>query len=222
MGFRHEWKHLITFGDLCALRARLGAVLQPDPHAVDGRYSIRSLYFDNLYDKALREKRDGVNRREKFRLRCYNGDPSWVLLEKKSKIDGLCLKEQAVLAPEEAQAAARGDPLPLSRSSQPLVGELGRKMAGEGLCPRTLVDYTREAFLYAPGNVRVTLDYGLRTATPQGFFDPGCPTLPVPDNPVILEVKWDAYLPALIRDLVQTPGARTGSFSKYAACRAYG
>ena len=61
MEFRHEWKHEISYSDLLALRARLGAVLERDQHAVSGSYQIRSLYFDNLADKALREKLDGVN-----------------------------------------------------------------------------------------------------------------------------------------------------------------
>ena len=223
MGFRHEWKHTITPADLRALRARLGAVLPTDPHAADGRYFIRSLYFDNMRDKALKEKLDGVDRREKFRLRYYNGDASWVLLEKKTKKGGLCLKEQERASPEEIAAALRGDGPRLCQSEKALMRELGRKFIAEGLRAKTLIDYTREPFVYGPGGVRVTLDYGLRTAlSPTGFLDPGAPTLPVPGEPVILEVKWDEYLPALIRDLVQTPGTRSGAFSKYAACRVFG
>ena len=87
--YRHEWKHEISQADLLAIRQRLRAVAVPDPHAQSGKYLIRSLYFDNLNDKALREKVDGVNRREKFRIRYYNGDPSLIHLEKKSKVSGL-------------------------------------------------------------------------------------------------------------------------------------
>lgn len=83
MEFRHEWKHEISYSDLLALRARLGAVLEGDQHAVNGSYQIRSLYFDNLADKALREKLDGVNSREKFRIRYYNGDLSQVFWKKR-------------------------------------------------------------------------------------------------------------------------------------------
>ena len=54
--YRHEWKHEIRYADLLAIRQRLRAVTTPDPHAIDGKYLIRSLYFDNLQDKALREK----------------------------------------------------------------------------------------------------------------------------------------------------------------------
>ena len=84
MKFRHELKQEITYADMLVLRQRLKTVMQKDSHATDGRYEIRSLYFDNLNDKALREKIDGVNVREKFRIRYYNGDTSLINLEKKS------------------------------------------------------------------------------------------------------------------------------------------
>ena len=69
MDYRHEWKHEISFSDMMILRQRLGAVMQRDENAKGGKYFIRSLYFDNAADKALREKLDGVNNREKFRIR---------------------------------------------------------------------------------------------------------------------------------------------------------
>ena len=101
--YRHEWKHVINYADLLAIRARMRAVAQSDPHAVDGKYLIRSLYFDNPDDKALREKIDGVNMREKFRIRLYNCDRSVIHLEKKSKRNGLGTKYAADLSAEEAQ-----------------------------------------------------------------------------------------------------------------------
>lgn len=222
MALRHEWKHRIDTAGLLALRARLGAVLQRDPHALGGSYQVRSLYFDNLTDKALREKLESVNHREKFRLRFYNGDLSLLVLEKKTKTNSLCGKAQTPLSVEEARALLEGRHQELGASS-PLLGELRRKMDSQGLRPKAIVEYTREPFLYGPGNVRVTLDYNIRTAlSPADFLDPGCVTLPAADAPVILEVKWDAFLPDLVRDLVQLPGTRTSAFSKYAACRLYG
>ena len=76
MNFRHEWKFEISKSDMYVLRQRLRAVASPDSHAVNGTYRIRSLYFDNLSDRALREKLDGVSIREKFRIRYYNEDLS--------------------------------------------------------------------------------------------------------------------------------------------------
>ncbi len=221
--YRHEWKHEITLSDRLVLRQRLRAAARPDGHARDGRYFIRSLYFDNLADKALREKLDGVDRREKFRIRYYDYDTSLIRLEKKSKRNGLGRKVSVPLTAEEAGALAEGRWDWMPAGGRDLVLELYSKMKSQGLRPRTIVDYTREAFVYAPGNVRVTLDYDIRTGLRcTDFLNPDCVTVPAGDAPAILEVKWDAYLPAVIQDAVQLPGRRTGAFSKYAACRVYG
>lgn len=223
MHFRHELKHEISYVDMLSLRSRLSAVMQQDSHAVNGRYKIRSLYFDNFRDKALLEKINGVNIREKFRVRYYNDDLSLVLLEKKSKVNGLCSKEQAVITLEEARLIASKDIASLSKSEKPLMKELCYKMRTEKLEPKTIVDYIREPFVYAPGNVRVTLDYDIRTGmTGTDFLSPDCVMIPAGNAPIILEVKWDEFLPTVIRDAVQVPGTHTSAFSKYAACRIYG
>lgn len=223
MEFRHEWKHEITWGDLLALRRRLGAVARPDSHGEQGRYRIRSLYFDTPTDRVLREKIDGVDRREKFRIRCYDLDFSLIRLERKSKRGGLCKKEAVPLAAGEVRAIAAGDLAWMAASGRDLVWELRRAMVGGRLEPRTIVDYTREAFVFGPGDVRVTLDYGVRTGLRStAFLDPGCATVPVEGDPVILEVKWGAFLPDIIRDAVSLSNRRAGAFSKYAACRGYG
>ena len=186
--YRHEWKHVLNTGDLLILRQRLRAVMESDPHAIDGKYYIRSLYFDNPDDKALREKIDGVNMREKFRIRLYNCDSSVIHLEKKSKRNGLGTKYSAVLTAEQAQKIVDGD-----------------------------IDWM------LPGNVRVTLDYDIRTGLGcTDFLNPDAVTIPAGDAPILIEVKWDEFLPSIIRDLVSIPDRRVGSFSKYAQCRIYG
>ena len=220
--YRHEWKHVITPAHRQVLRQRLQAVAKADLHTANGRYHIRSLYFDDLNDTALREKLDGVSRREKFRLRCYNLNFDLIHLEKKSRISGLGRKERCTVTPQEVRAILAGEIQWMAADSRPPVRELYVKMRTQGLRPKTIVDYTREPFVFAPGNVRVTLDYDIRTGLQStGFLDPHCPTVPVKDDPIILEVKWDAFLPDIIRDAVQLDGVRTSAFSKYAACRMY-
>ena len=76
MDYRHEWKHVISYTDMLVLRQRLKAIMRVDRNAVDGKYFIRSLYFDTPTDTDLREKLDGVSRREKFRIRYYNHNTS--------------------------------------------------------------------------------------------------------------------------------------------------
>ena len=111
----------------------------------------------------------------------------------------------------------------MRESREPLIVELYSKMMSQGLRPKTIVEYTREPFVFGPGNVRVTLDYGLRTGILcTDFLNPDCVTVPAGRPVVIMEVKWDAFLPDIIRDAVQIPGRRTAAFSKYAVCRIYG
>ncbi len=223
MNCRHEWKHEISYADLLSLRLRLSAVMERDPHAVDGKYEIRSLYFDSPGDKALREKLDGVNCREKFRLRYYNRDPSLIFLEKKSKFGNLCAKGQCIISQEEAQKLLDGGLDWMMTGGRPLCRELYCKMRTQGLGPKTIVDYTREPFVFPAGNVRVTLDYGLHTgAFQRDFLNPDCPTLPAGEAPIILEVKWDEFLPDIIQDAVAIPNRHASAFSKYAQCRIYG
>lgn len=222
MEFRHEEKFEINYSDMLTVRQRMRCVAYPDPHAVNGVYHIRSLYFDSASDKALREKLDGVSRREKFRVRCYNGDSSVIHLEKKSKLGGLGNKQTAPLTEEQTQRIIDGDIAWMADSELPLIQELHAKMFSEGLLPRTIVDYTREPFVYPAGNVRVTLDYDIRTGMRcTDFLNDSCVTVPASDC-IILEVKWDAFLPDIIKDAVSIEDRRVGAFSKYAACRKYG
>ena len=218
--FRHEYKHSITPADMVTLRMRLSAVMQHDSFTVGGKYFIRSLYFDNIFDKALFEKLNGVNQREKFRIRYYNGDTSFIRLEKKAKFGGLSSKLRAQLTYGQADLLARG--IPVRSSKNELIDELAFKMDTQLLKPKTIVDYTREAFVYPAGNVRITLDYNIRTGMdPTELLDPNCVTVPTGED-IILEVKWDEYLPSAIEQAVQLGSRQTSSFSKYAACRIYG
>ena len=221
--FRHEWKYEINRMDMLILRQRLLAVAGHDEHAVDGIYRIRSLYFDDPTDRALREKIDGVNIRSKFRIRYYDGNTDFIRLEKKSKVNGLCNKQSTGLTREQAQAIALGQTDRMKDAAEPLVRELYLEMKNKGLRPRTVVDYTREAFVYKPGNVRCTLDYNIRTGLNcVDFLNTEMVTIPAGDPVILLEVKWDEFLPSVIRDAVSLEGRRVGAFSKYAACRIYG
>ena len=220
--FRHEVKHEITHHDMLVLRQRLRAVMKPDKHAVNGRYEIRSLYFDNLDDKVLREKLDGVNIREKYRIRLYNNDSSVIHLERKFKRGGLGFKNAALLTADQAQSIADGRVDWMSHQADEVILGFYQRIRNEGLKAKVIVDYTREPFVFEPGNVRVTLDYGIRTSLScTDFLNPSCVTVPIQDSPCILEVKWDNYLPDVIRDAVGLWDGHSTAFSKYAACRMY-
>ena len=224
--YRHELKYKIHFSEYLAIRQRLRSVMRPDPHAgADGTYQIRSIYFDNVYDKALREKVDGIQKREKFRIRYYNDRFSFITLEKKIKHNDLCMKIDAPLTVEEYRRILQEPGTWMLEHPQPLVQELYCKMKTHQLRPRVLVSYVREPYIYDAGNVRVTFDSHIRTSLFQREFSGGaisdiCAT----DAPgdVILEVKYDAFLPEIIRCLLQSEELRQQAFSKYGSCRRFG
>lgn len=223
--YRHEYKHAINLLDYHSLRQRVRIIARLDSNAgPDGHYHIRSLYFDNDDDKALREKIYGLPNREKFRIRLYNIDDAFIRLEKKSKVNGLCNKQSTALTREQTERILEGDILWMAESDDPLIVEFYSKIRFQRLRPRTIVDYRREAYIFPYGNVRVTFDSDIRTGLySTGLFNNRIPTLRVGEPGVLLlEVKYDNFLPDLIRDLIQTNTRRTEAFSKYAACRIYG
>lgn len=222
MDFRHECKHFISPSDLIALRMRLSAVMRRDPHAgPDGRYTIRSLYFDDLFDTALREKQDGVSVRDKFRIRFYNGDASLIHLEKKSKRADLTAKRTTELSRDEVLRILQSPAGLTACDPDPLKAEFYAALS-RALVPRAIVEYTREPFVFDAGNVRVTLDHGIRTGMELSrFLEADCITAPAAQDVIILEVKWDEFLPSVIKDAVQLGARRTEAFSKYEACRMF-
>ena len=220
--YRHEIKHYITPGDAAAIRANMKAVAAVDPHArADGCYRVRSLYFDDPMDTALHEKLDGVNERRKFRIRYYNDDLSYIMLECKIKRDGVGCKPQERLTLEETEKILRGDISWMITGKRPLLAALYVDMKTRRLAPKTVVEYKRVPFVYGPGNVRVTIDWAIRTGPPREFLNPDGLTLPVEDDVTLLEVKWDEYLPTVIRKAAALKSRTPTAFSKYAACRVY-
>ena len=220
---RHELKHNINPQDDLILTSRLRKLFDHDSNAGShGSYRVSSLYFDTPSDKALKQKADGVNQREKFRLRYYGEDLSFIRLEKKFKINGLCGKHSVPVAVEQVKRILNGDIDFLLSSRHPLLIELYSKMKGQLLMPKTIVTYDREAFVYEPGNVRITIDRNLRSGlNSTDFLNPKLFHAPVHDGLAVLEVKYDEFLSDIVSMAVQLPNRQASSYSKYAVCRKY-
>lgn len=220
MKFRHEYKHIINMSDMIQLRCRLSPIFGHDTNAgEDGTYYVKSLYFDNHYDKALREKIDGVNYREKFRIRFYNNNTDFIRLEKKSKINGLCNKVSCEITKDECVSIINGNIEFLNNSDCMLKKELFTKMKSQLLRPKSIVGYRRESFVFAPGNVRITIDYNISGNNDiNNFFNPDI-SFPCSYSKAVLEVKWDEFLPQIVKDAVHSHCRQSGAFSKYAVTR---
>lgn len=224
--YRHELKYQVSVSEYLSIRQRLRAVMKPDSHTrADGTYLIRSIYFDNYEDKALREKVDGVQLREKFRIRYYNDDFSFFSLEKKIKHSNLCMKVDCPITEEVVRQILNGETDQLIQNKDSLVRELACKMQYQQLKPRVLVSYVREPYIYGPGNVRITFDSQIRTTLfHKEFLEKNVSDISATDSPsdMLMEVKFDAYIPDIILDLIQSGSIRQQAFSKYGACRRFG
>jgi hypothetical protein len=169
------------------------------------------------------DKVNGFDRREKFRLRMYNGDTSYIRLEKKIKQYSLCAKKNTPLTAEQTKQLLMGDIQWMRDSEVPLLVELYSKMQGQRLRPKTIVEYIREPYIYPPGNIRITLDRDIRTGLAcTDFLDEEITLFDTFEAFALLEIKYDEFIPDLIAKVVRVPDRRKTAFSKYAACRKYG
>ncbi|SHK58601.1 polyphosphate polymerase domain-containing protein [Desulforamulus aeronauticus] len=222
--FRHEIKMGISAFDRVMLSSRLSHGLKRDGHTgPNGSYVVRSIYFDDDNDTAVKEKLAGVKYREKFRIRTYDSFASVIKLEKKVKNNGVGYKESARLTREECQSLLRGNYDFLIERSEAVCKQLYIKMRTGLFKPKTIVQYNREAYVWNPGRVRITIDSNLKTGIASiDFLNFELPLTSAMDNGnSILEIKYDSFLPAHISNLIKLDSRQKGAFSKYVLCRRY-
>ncbi len=222
--YRHEFKYAVSAPQLVLLENRIKNLLQPDPHAgKDGIYNIRSLYFDDYYDRCLKENENGTDPREKFRIRIYNHSTDRIMLECKRKERGKTLKTSCPLTLRQTKILMKGQPLPDIDSQPPVLRKLTLEMLNNRMHPVVIVSYDRKPFVYTDGNVRITLDMNISSSTAvSAFLDDVIPKRPVmPQGQHLLEVKYDEYLPEFIYKSIRMDTLRQTTYSKYYMCRKY-
>lgn len=220
---RHELKYFISPAEIEALRARVRPVMKLDANCARGPYSVRSLYFDDVYDRAWRDKVDGVADRDKYRIRIYNNSDSVIFLERKRKIGDLIQKSSARITRRLAERIIEGDPRGMQLAGNDLVRDMYVMLRTRLLRPAVIVEYLRDAYTLDVENVRMTFDTRLRTGLSSSeLFNPGLPTVcPHDFNWEILEVKFDSYLPDYIRGQLSGLTADRSAISKYVLCRRF-
>lgn len=223
---RHEQKYFINEMQYRLLSSALDRVLHRDPNGDENNeYHIRSLYFDTVFDTALYDKLDGVQNRDKYRIRIYNLSDRIIKLECKTKVGSLISKRSLTIPRDLCEQLMAGDPYGLETTRSGLLTDVYREMTVNLLRPAVLVDYVREAYLHPAEEVRITFDKQLRTGMySKDLFDPTVPTIPpFENNEIILEVKYNQVLPPYIRDLLCTycPNAQQSAISKYTWCRRF-
>ena len=223
---RHELKYFINERQYFVLSGVLDAILSRDPNGDEyNEYHIRSLYFDTAFNSALSDKLNGVQNRDKYRIRIYNFSDRVIKLECKTKVGTLISKRSLTIPKLLCEQLMAGDPAGLETTRSGLLNDMYREMTVNLLRPVVIVDYVREAYLHPAEEVRITFDKQLRTGLwSRDLFNPDLPTIPPFDNgEIILEVKYNQFLPPYIRDLLNTycAGALNSAISKYTWCRRF-
>ena len=222
--FRHELKYVISSGQVLMLKNKMEHLLSLDAYVdTQGVYNIRSLYFDDLYNRCYYENENGTDPREKFRIRIYNHSTDRIRLECKRKERGMTQKTSCPLTLEQTKMLMRGAPLPDLANQPPLLRKLTLQMLMHGLRPVVIVEYDRIPYVYPNGNVRITLDTNMASSSVvSSFLDEKISKRPImPVGQQLLEVKYDAYLPDFIYQSLQIADLQKTAFSKYYFSRRY-
>ena len=220
--YRHEYKYMIDALQEGVLAMKARSLMLPDPHAGEGGgYLVRSLYLDDAKDSCARENAAGTDPRSKYRIRYYNGSPERLRLEKKSKVRGMCLKEDCPLTQEECERLLRGETVSPGPEDSPLRKRLLTEISLCGMTPKVIVTYERIPLIYPAGNVRITFDRRITSSYQvRSFLSRDYPERPVlPRGQSVLEVKWDEIMPRFIRESLGTEELQWTAFSKYYLCR---
>ena len=215
--YREENKYLVTDADLMLLAGRLKSVMSRDIHQEGDCYEIRSLYFDDAWDRCMDENEAGVDQREKYRIRIYDPKSDVIHLEIKEKNSGLTKKRSCDLSREECLAIMEGS-LPLKLDGRAPLNSLQMQMRCAKMEPKVIIAYERTAFVHPSGNVRITFDRNIMASRCCCEFleDRVSGMTPVlPSGMHVLEVKYDEFLPDVIAQQLEIGKLRKTAFSKY-------
>ena len=220
--YRVEDKFICSDGDMLLLQSRVQAVLQPDKYSDHGSYKITSLYFDTKDDRHLRDTIEGVSHRKKFRIRIYNGETDLIKLEVKYKAYNRILKKTNTISKSDAEKLIMGQCIldeELASMDSP-VTLFNLAIQNELLRPKVVVEYDRSAYIFPPGNVRITFDRNIRCSSEIDYFLVNrCNYAMLRDLNKVLEVKYDEFLSGFIAQILENGNMLQTSFSKYRLCR---
>lgn len=219
--YRVENKYNCSKSELLILQNRLEGILQPDSNENHPEgYSIISLYFDDLQDNCLNDTVDGVEVRDKYRIRIYNNSLDVIKLEVKSKKDGYIYKKSKTITKEQADMLMRGECIEDSSSVEDPATFFNVAIRTRGLRPKVIVAYERKAYVFGPGNTRITLDRNVRASNRvEDFGSENISYDFLHEYDKVLEVKYDEFIPGFLLQLLELGNMQQTSYSKYQLCR---
>lgn len=219
--FRVEDKFSCTPGELYLLQARIGTILHPDDNQTnDDGYSVISVYFDDLYDTHLMDTIDGNSSRNKYRIRIYDNSFNTIKLEVKTKHYNRIKKSSRTITYSQMRQFLDGQTIEAPYLPNDPITLFNIAIKERGLHPVIIVAYERKAFVFDPGNVRITFDRNIRFCKDiQSFGQPDATYEIVDEMDCVLEMKYDEFMPSFITQLLETGNMQQVSYSKYQLSR---
>lgn len=222
--YRHEFKYLVSDCEIELIKNRIKNIMTLDKHvSMDSKYVIRSLYFDDIYDRCYYDVENGTEPRAKFRVRTYNNSIDSIRLELKIKEHGMNYKRSCKVTMDEVDSFVRGGGTAVFTEAPRLLQSLNVDRKINLLRPVVITEYERIPFVYRHGNVRVTFDTNLMASQEvERFFEKEIIRRPVlPAGIHLMEVKYDHFLPDYLYSALQINNLQRISFSKFYLCRKY-
>lgn len=219
--FRKEIKYVIPLEFFFQLQKQLDEIMKRDIYGENGTYKVRSQYYDSLMNQDLQDNLSGVMEKRKIRLRVYSPEDERVKLEYKCKSGSDGVKYSLSISREETLQMEEGRYEFLLDRQEPLAQQLYHRLLCGGYQPKSLIEYDRTAFAYPVSDVRITFDYRVRAAaSPYGILEKEPFFSPVSDaDSGVLEVKYNDFLPAHIKNIIKDVDNQAEASSKYSRAR---
>lgn len=224
--YRHEYKYPLTNGQILIENAKISALAEKDTYVGDkGFYNIRSLYFDDYENSCFLDNENGVDAREKYRIRIYDHNTERITLECKEKIRAKTSKSFCRITLSQCRQLMDGIIPSEIEPDQQVLHKLAYRMAVKLMRPVVIVDYDRVPYVYrlTDANVRITFDYHITSVSDVGAFldEKVNGRCVMPKGWSLMEVKFDDFLPDEIYEVLQLDGLHADTFSKYYLCRKF-
>ena len=218
---RQEKKYMLTLPEYRLYSNKFENIFLTDQHNKYDGYMVRSLYFDTLDNKDFYLKEMGVELRRKVRLRIYDPNAKFAMLEIKQKQGDNQFKRSLKITREDAIELTKGHYECLLNYKEPFALECYSYMVSEGYVPVCIVQYNRKAYICRENNIRITFDSNI-IATESNFdiFSENLLMYPVfPKDSIVLEVKYNGFLLGYVKEIISPVNKIQISASKYCLAR---
>lgn len=219
--WRFERKYHLNIAQYYALKGALMQYTKPDDFtraAPQGRYLVRSLYFDNDNFQAYYEKYEGYFGRIKTRIRTYSTEQtknSVIRAELKNRWGETIEKYNTFVSADEYLHFMQTGHWP--HLENPVLQEFERIYYLRALKPKVLVEYRREGLNPRHyKDLRITFDHDVQSCLADRLFPATTLFKRHHHRLVVLEIKCRSKVPRWLSSLVYQHDLHLTTNSKFA------